>query len=292
MSWFTEKSLKMLSAIGIVNAKRARQKIQSSRRKRKLDEYKNVDEWKFQYRGINLKFDTSDNYSKSWFFPRYDKGKIHEPVATDLFIDYVGNDSVVLDIGVHIGYFTCLAAYLAPDGSVHSFEVDPRCHNFIEKNAYKNNLNNVTINKFGVSNIEEIIKIPRLEEPNPGLIINSNNDEDGYVEVKSIIIDDYVHTKSIKPDFVKVDVEGAEWKVLRGMSKLLDKEEINLMVEIHVDQLRDYFDTDYHVIIDFLLEKNFEVRNIEQHRSENGSYQKIDRNSTLRGNTMLFCTKK
>jgi len=249
--------------------------------------YPNV--WYFNMEGIQLKYDTFEGYSKKWFYPRYSNGRIHEPAATKLFFEYITKDSLVIDVGGHLGYFTCIAGKLASEGSVHVFEVDPKCINLIKKNLNVNEITNVTLNNSAVFSKNGKSKIPNLTEPTPGLSINSDLD-DGYIEVDSITLDSFVTNSRIKPDFIKIDVEGAELEVLKGMKKLLAQERLTILVEIHVDKLLKRFNSDYRECIAMLIQNGFVLRKIE-HRATQAPLQIIDKDTKLERNTMLLCIK-
>lgn len=270
----------------------AKKILQNGRKRKKLNalkKYAHVERWPFNYGGIQLVFNTQDSYSKAWFFPRYDYGKIHEPIATRLFIENIGPESVVLDIGAHLGYFTCVSGKLAHRGSVHAFEVDPKCIPLLQGNVSINNLTNCTINNCAVSDHSGVEKIPVFKSPNPGLVINSVSSS--FLEIPAIRIDDYTSKRQLLPDFIKIDVEGAEWKVLNGMHRILQQPNIKLLIEIHVDKLQQHFHIDYKTILAFLDDQHFLLNKINSHRSDASNIERISRDSNLTGNTMLFCTK-
>lgn len=169
------------------------------------------------------------------------------------------------------------------------FEVDPKCIELIHKNLKANQLNNVEVHNYAVSDSKGTIKIPNLKNPNPSLVINSNNDVN-YLEIESISVDEFVAQQGITPKFIKIDVEGAEWQVLCGMKKIIAEKSPNILVEIHVDKLRQSFDTDYKIIIEFLLNAGYAIEEIE-HRNANGNPRKVDLDTQLKGNTMVLCTQ-
>ena len=264
-------------------------KIGIVKQKSPLEKYKNIDEWSLKYRGLNLRYDTSDSYSKKWFFPRYDNNRVHEPLATDIFLDNIKEDSTVLDIGGHLGYFSCISGTLVHKGQVHVFEVDPKCLRLIDSNLEKNKLNNVTVHNYAVSDTTGSIRIPQNENPNPSLIIDSEPTEH-YLEVESLRIDDFLSEYGIQPDFIKIDIEGAEYKALKGMQKYLNKNHPIILVEVHVEILKKHFNTNYLDLIQFLEICGYRLQEVE-HRNEKGQMREIDLNSKLEGNTMLLCTK-
>lgn len=252
--------------------------------------YANSKTWKFNSNGIHLVYDTSDTYSRKWFYPRCRGQRIHEPITTKIFIDYVKPNDVVLDIGAHLGYFTCIAAELAHNGRVYAFDTDQKSCELIAGNAQLNNLNNIFIQHAAVTDKSGFIKIRNLEEPNPGLVINTKISTDS-IEVKSISIDEFILRNNLTPNFIKIDVEGAEGLVVSGMQKTLQLKNLTLLVEIHVKQLTRYFDIDYRDIIKLLIANDFSIENIN-HRLKSSVFEKVNMDTILEGNTMLLCTKK
>ena len=250
--------------------------------------YAQVHEWRLPADGIDLRFDLRDDYSKRWFLPRYDAGRIHEPVVTNLFMELIDKKDTVLDIGAHLGYFTCLAEILEKNGQVHAFEVDPKCMGLIEKNVEKNSLSNVFTNNMAVSDHVGSEKLVLKSNPNPSLRLL---DVEGAVEVPAITIDAYLAERGITPHFVKVDVEGAEFKVLKGMEKTLRKNRFVMLIEIHIAELNTFFGVDYKEIISFLIDCGFQLKKINEHRSLESRFEPIGTHSELHGNTMLFCEK-
>ncbi len=253
------------------------------------EKYGKRDTWTFPLATIDLQFSVSDAYSKRWFFPRYDKNRYHEPAVTKLFMELVGEKDVVMDIGVHLGYFTCLSAVLAKQGSVHSFEVDPTCIPLIQQNIRKNRLTNVTLHNKAVSDQVGTEKIPLGAGPNASLKLQHTQDA---IDVASTTVDRYIETTGITPTLIKIDVEGAEEKVLKGMGKTLQKDGIVLLIEIHVKELTAYFDTDYTAILEALLSHGFSVYEVKEHRSNNQKLKKLTTKSRLQGNAMVYCVKE
>jgi FkbM family methyltransferase len=248
-------------------------------------------EYTFTFNSIKILFDTSDEYSHSWFYPRCRNGKIHEPAATSIFVNSINKNDCVLDIGAHLGYFTCISSYLAPKGSVHAFEVDPKCIPLIKKNVNINNFNNVSIHNKAVSSNNGFEKIPIYDKPSPALRISDNKRQ--FIEVPSLTIDSYIISENITPDFIKIDVEGAEWKVLNGMKETLKIKHLKLLVEVHVNFLKNNFNTDYREILKLLLSEGFTIKEIINHRSRKIDFNNISSiNDKLTNiNTMLYCEK-
>ena len=252
--------------------------------------YANKTEHNQQIGDIILKFSTKDAYSKSWFYPRYDNGNIHEPAVSKLLFQALKPTDCFFDVGTNLGYFTCLAAHIC-ETQVHAFEMDSNCIPLLETNLKMNHLENVVINNVAVSDKVGVEKIPSLAQPNAGLQIVKESNSAAVLEVKSITLDEYVEKNNLNPTFLKIDVEGAEMKVLSGMKNLLQKD-LRLLIEIHPKNLLD-FNASYQKVIAILLENNYSIEEITAHRIDKQAVQrkKIDINSIIENNTMLFAWK-
>jgi len=60
--------------------------------------------------------------------------------------------------------------------------------------------------------------------------LNSNEE---IASIKSISIDELVMNNKLRPKFIKIDVEGAEFSVLQGMTNVLEKYSPSIMLEKH-----------------------------------------------------------
>jgi FkbM family methyltransferase len=280
----------ILKPLGLLPlAQRYERRLRMQKKYKALKPYAEINEWKMEYGPLSLRFSTKALYPKGWFYPRYDHGNIHEPIATDVFIEHIRPTDQVVDIGGHLGYFSCVSGALASEGSVNVFEVDPKCIGYIQENAALNQLDHVKVHNHAVSNKREVISIPSLETPNPGLVIQKGSGKH-FIKVESIVLDDYLKEINVDPDFIKIDVEGAEWLVLQGMNDILNKGKATVLVEIHVKKLQKFFDTDYHDILAYLSDHGYQMEEID-HRNTAGGAVLLDRDATLTGNTMLLCKK-
>ena len=58
------------------------------------------------------------------------------------------------------------------------------------------------------------------------------------LKVEQIFLDDYVNKESIIPDVLKIDVEGAEFNVLDGATKILNEYRPQIIISLHPKHLR------------------------------------------------------
>ena len=138
--------------------------------------------------------------------------------------------SVVLDIGANIGYFTLLAAVLAGDkGMVLAVEPDPHNFSLLERNIASNQKQTVALYPCALGAQAGAADLYRSPDQNFGdhrLYNSSGGDSDtrmeGVVEVPVRTGDELVTSATSAPiDFIKMDVQGYECYVLRGLKKTI-----------------------------------------------------------------------
>lgn len=140
-----------------------------------------------------------------------------------------------LDIGAHYGYFTLLAASLVgKTGKVLSFEPSRITYNILEKNCREFELKNIQCFHEAVSDAKG--KISFYEFPNLYSEYNSSSieqfDNEAWlaqykpekVTVNARTIDQVLKEEHFRPDIIKIDVEGAEDKVIAGATDCLQHE--------------------------------------------------------------------
>lgn len=156
------------------------------------------------------------------------KHGLYEKTITDYIFENLVPNSSVLDIGANIGYYTLIMAKLVgTQGNVFAFEPEPSNFKILSKNIKINNYTNVNAEKFILSEHDGKTKL-FLSNSDPGShkIFPSNNTDERNIIVDSISVDSYFKKHSIDPhiiNFIKMDVEGSEFSVLKGMKTILDK---------------------------------------------------------------------
>jgi FkbM family methyltransferase len=143
------------------------------------------------------------------------------------FRRFLKPDSVVLDIGANFGLYTAVAASFIKDrGRLYAFEANPHTFKFLRRTLYANRLfhnpNVVAVNALvGASGGRgTLYYLP--EELGGATTTNLGQwgTEARSVEVDRIALDD-VLPADLPVDLVKIDVEGSEPFVLRGMRQTI-----------------------------------------------------------------------
>ena len=160
--------------------------------------------------------------------------RVYERRETQFFLSSCAPGMTFLDVGANIGYYTALAIPLiGVSGQVVALEPDPECYALLLATVAANSGAKVTC-------------IPKAAGASRGtmrLYQNQNNRADNrlyphgmattHADVEVIDIDSMLEEQGIKQvDLVKIDVQGFEGQVLRGMSKaLVDCERMIMMIE-------------------------------------------------------------
>ena len=135
-----------------------------------------------------------------------------------LFERLVTEGSVVFDVGAHVGFYTLLAATLVgPRGRVYAFEPLSANVHYLKAHLRLNRINNVTVIEKAVSDRAGVT--PFVEEPSSAM---GHFAAQGGMTVPTVSLDDlFLRGEIPAPDFIKIDVESAEWLALKGAESLL-----------------------------------------------------------------------
>jgi FkbM family methyltransferase len=145
--------------------------------------------------------------------------KQYEPHVTNILTKLLDTESVFLDLGSNIGYFSLLAASIVgSSGKVISFEPNMQNLQLLYLSTLENKFNNIHIYPFAASNTQQILKITSFGS-NGFLDTPSYNQINGQF-TQSMIIDKILHNED-RINVVKMDIEGYEPLALNGMQELI-----------------------------------------------------------------------
>jgi FkbM family methyltransferase len=146
----------------------------------------------------------------------------------------------VIDVGANIGLYSILTdKCVGKDGHIWAFEPSSESHQRLLRNLELNSVTTVTPVKLALADkhgLELILRrdaIARDGDRYLGELTKSNITTPGDSETVSITtLDHYFGLNQSHFDFIKIDVEGAEYAVLRGARRLLTSNpEVVLMLE-------------------------------------------------------------
>jgi FkbM family methyltransferase len=138
------------------------------------------------------------------------------------------SDPFIIDCGSNIGMSILFFKSLYPAATIVGFEADPYIFSFLEKNVNSYALGNVTVINRAVWNAEDET-LSFLAEGGAGGRLEERSGESKYIDVKTARLKNYV-TREV--DFLKLDIEGAEHKVIADCADEL-KLVKHLFIEYH-----------------------------------------------------------
>lgn len=179
--------------------------------------------------GLKLKFGSrSDNEMVlgSW-----------EAMMQNVYSRYLQNGQVVYDLGAHQGFLAMLACRLVGDsGSVEAFEPLPSNFALLNENIEMNCLVNCRAHQAAVSNAAGKVRFTTSFADVSNTYVNKSVAYANATteEMNAVSLDELLKAGSIpKPDFIKIDVEGAELDVLHGARDLLRDQSPLVCLETH-----------------------------------------------------------
>lgn len=158
----------------------------------------------------------------------------YEPEKTNCITETTKEGMVVLDVGAHVGYFSLIMARLVgPKGKVFSFEPRVLNRRFLETHIRLNGIRNVYVYPKCVGDHVGEVMFETRTGSGTGHISN-----DGNTTVRMTTIDLLVQFGGIpSPDLIKIDVEGAEMRVLRGGLETIRNTLPTIILAVHSEGL-------------------------------------------------------
>lgn len=190
------------------------------------------------------------------------------PIIEDI-VSELTNDDVFYDIGANIGLYSCvLSRHLTPEDVV-AFEPSPPAYKKLKKNARINgdfSHHQVAVSHANAS-VDFAVDVRDTQSRLSTLNVDSTATDYELCEVQSRKLSTVTQVEGLPlPTAVKIDVEGAEYNVLKGMGDLLDGTRV-IYCEIHHPLLGD-FGTTGSEIREFLRSSGFTIEDLHQ-REEN-----------------------
>ena len=169
-------------------------------------------------------------------------GKQHNNLF-NTYLKIAKTSKCFFDIGAHIGIVTIpVALNMKNSGQVYSFEPSKRNLYFLKYHIKKNNVKNVKIvDKIVSSKTMSNVRFYEASETtgmNSIIKINEKN-VTTMKKMKSISLDDFCESEDLKPDILKVDIEGSEVDLLIGARKIISKHKPIIFLSYHAKHLKE-----------------------------------------------------
>jgi FkbM family methyltransferase len=156
--------------------------------------------------------------------------------AADAAEYLVGPGGVVIDGGANIGAFSLVAAsVVGPGGEVHAIEAAPATAALLRRSVAANPGYAIQVHELALADAEGELELTTFEAGSGSASLAASSAGD-VVRVRATTLD--VLTAGLdRVDLVKLDVEGAELRALRGAERLLAEGRPVLLIELEPDHL-------------------------------------------------------
>ena len=196
----------------------------------------------------------------------YFLGRYYELEIQQLLSAILDPGDRFIDVGANIGMISLLAAHLVTEtGKVDSFEPNPECVQAINNNLEINGIKHVNVYPVGLSDSNGIVRL-NLTSLHTGTATMAH--VDGVTksfEVQVLLGDDVVVSDSKQVKLIKIDVEGFELHVLKGLKQTLQMFHPLLITEFVESQFQRA-ETSGAEIMSFLTEIGYKPYGISMKR--------------------------
>lgn len=181
------------------------------------------------------------NFDMEWKYMEKMQSSESETIEYLVRNNVVKSDEIILDAGASVGYYTLLFSDLVGEqGRIIAFEPDPVNNRTLLMNLERNKITNVKVEPICLSDSRErlLLSAEHLGTTESSVVrYHSEDNSLQHVWVESITIDEYCKENAILPTGVKIDVEGAEALVFRGMKGLIQTCKPWVLMELHSEFL-------------------------------------------------------
>ena len=184
-----------------------------------------------QIDGVRYELDLTEEIERALYFGLY------ETEVTALLRRYIGPSMVVFEVGANIGAHTFSIARMLKNGKLFSFEPTTYAFGKLRRNVSLNTFNNIVIEKIALSDVAEdrVISSASSSDTMP---FKASWNVGGGTKNRSVetihfeTLDHYVLKNQLdRVDFIKIDTDGYEMKVLRGGIATIKKFRPMMLIE-------------------------------------------------------------
>ena len=193
------------------------------------------------------------------FSVKFSKRDKHEVLFRKINTFLINNKIIknnIIDLGAWIGD-NSIPWSKNIEGTVYAIDPSLKNCNYILKTCNLNNINNIKVIKHAISNKIEILSTNG--NINHCSFVYNNPKNNGKTKIKAVSLDYLFEEKEIENiGYIHLDVEGMEYKILKGSSNIIDINRPIISFEQHLEI------DDYNIILTYLNNKNYKTFLIDE----------------------------
>ena len=223
----------------------------------------------------------------------------YEELESKIMEEKIEMGNIVVDVGANIGLHTLnMARIVGNTGQVFAFEPDPSNFEILRKNVKINNYQNIILEQKAVGDKHGRTTLYQSDHPGKHRIFPQTEQAKSQVQVELTNLDNYFDSDMIdKINFIKIDVEGLEFSVLKGMKNILkNSKKIKILFEFMPENTMEVGFTPIE-LLNYLTSNNFKLYCMDDktkkllHVSNNEEIVKLCSTTDNTISRNLFCEK-
>ncbi|OIO31238.1 hypothetical protein AUJ77_00305 [Candidatus Nomurabacteria bacterium CG1_02_43_90] len=218
----------------------------------------NLNYFGFSYK---LYINPKNGYLDKWLYVY----KCYETHILKEIMNNIKKGDTVLDIGANIGHHSLFISKVVGDkGNVISFEPISFLREQFEKSTSINKSANVTVMPLALGEKESKETIHICESNTAGSSIVNFSAVGKKESIKVVTLD----SLSLNPSFMKIDVEGYEYFVLKGAEETIKKNHPKILLEYSPLYYAKTNPSHQKEIITFLRNNNYDIYDLDEERKK------------------------
>ena len=160
---------------------------------------------------------------------------IREVESTKIIKNIIKPNDRILEIGANVGYYVLLEAKLLEgQGKIYAIEPVAENLNLLKRNLELNNISSLAeVYHLAVSDKKGEFPLYIANESNTHSMVEPQEKGRDSINIKTTTVDDFLEGKD-KVDFIRMDVEGYECEIIKGMAGILQKDyPLKMFIELH-----------------------------------------------------------
>lgn len=195
-----------------------------------------------------------------------------EKAEQTFYIQYLSPGMVAFDVGANIGEISLLfSRFVGSQGQVHAFECSPNTFRRLNEIVAISNRKNIKTNCMCLSDAIGTAELHIFDDEHAGWTTMANRPLQQYgIDIKPVCtekvptttIDAYCESHNIQQiDLLKIDVEGAEYQVLKGASRMMREHRIRCVI-FEFGQTTFDMGNDPGKLTELFTSKGYKLRNL------------------------------